>query len=177
LGTALPLPDFYNMLAAGNLKIYRTITAGALAFRDGEVIGGELEGGYRKLQQADILARSDLMSADKLVHEALVELCDIEQEVIVQPLYNDLSPQIRHFMAQVYVFRLGYDTAQPVLKFPGTDPGNLDQRRRWMKTEILPAFRRWQQESPEWLRADCERLRRHVGVRAELLAARSEAHR
>jgi hypothetical protein len=40
LGTARTMPEFYTMLAEGNLKIYRTITAGALAYRDGVVISG-----------------------------------------------------------------------------------------------------------------------------------------
>ncbi len=172
-GTALTMPEFYSMLAEGNLTIYRTMTAGALAFRDGQVIGGDLESGYRKLMESDALARTDLEGADVLVQQALLELCEVEQAVIVQPLYEGLSMNLRHFMAQVYVFRLGFDTAQPVLKFPGTDPGELEQRRRWMTNEILPAFQRWQSASPEWLRADCERLRRHVGVRTELLPART----
>lgn len=171
-GTALAMPEFYAMLAEGNLTIYRTMTAGALAFRDGELIAGDLESGYRKLMESDGLARTDLPGADALVQEALLELCEVEQAVIVQPLYEGLSMNLRHFMAQVYVFRLGFDTARPVLKFPGTDPGDLAQRRRWMTSEILPAFQRWQSESPEWLRADCERLRRHVGVRADLLPPR-----
>jgi hypothetical protein len=173
LGTARTMPEFYTMLAEGNLKIYRTITAGALAYRDGVVISGDLESGYRKLGEGDRLARTDPAAADVLVQQALLELSEVEQAVIVQPLYDGLSLELRHFMAQVYVFRLGYDTAQPVLKFPGTDPGDLAQRRRWMTSEILPAFRRWQTESPEWLRSDCERLRRHVGVRAELLPPRA----
>lgn len=157
----LGLPE---MLAKGNLAIYSTIVPAALRFRRRERLSGSLAPGFDLLQEADILAGTDGKAAEVKVQQSLLALCDVEQRQIVQPHYNGLPRLTRSLLAHFFSFRLGYDSAGKVLLFDGTDPGDPDQRCNWMIKTILPAFDTWYHQDPEFLRADCDRLRRAAGV-------------
>ena len=128
--------------------------------------------GIALLAEANHLAATDPQGADRLVHQSLLALCDVEQRQIVQPHYDGLPRLSRRLMAKVFNFRLGYDTAAPVLSFRGTDPGDPEQRCEWMSQVILPAFDQWRTENPEWLRADCDRIRRKAGIKLSELPQR-----
>ena len=154
-----------GMLADGNLEIYSTIVPASLRFLEGAPIVGGLEPGFDLLSRANTLALQDEVAAETLVQRALESLCQVEQRDIVQPYYTRLPNFTRMLMSRFYSFRMGYDSEGKVMRFRGTDPANPDQRCQWMEKEILPAFNRWRRESPEQLRADCDRLRRDAGVR------------
>ncbi len=74
-------------------------------------------------------------------------------------------------LAPLLRFRLGWDTASPVIDFDGTDPREAAQRLHWANDEVLPRWQREHLERPERLRADLERVRRWAGVRPEDLPA------
>jgi hypothetical protein len=160
---------FDGFLAAGNLAIYRSFMPGLLRFRD----GGPQPEGDPLAPAFDLLARArDSASPARrreLAWDALVALSEVEQARVIQPLYDELPRWKRRYLGLFFHFRMGWDTAAPSLRFPGKDPANLVERRRWMHETILPKWRDALDERVEALRRDCDENRRDAEVRASRL--------
>jgi hypothetical protein len=161
-----------EMLANGNLAIYQTMMPAALRLRDGQPVPGPLGPAMAQLQGAEALLLEQPNQAQAQADQAVITLCDIEQRQIVQPYYNQLPPIKRALLARVFAFRLGYDSAAPMLDFVGDDPANVEQRVTWMNNTILPVWKKWLGRDAEWVRADVDRVRRFAGVRLEQLVPR-----
>jgi hypothetical protein len=165
LALAAPSLGFDGFMGDGNLKIYTSMVGATLSFRRGEKVEGPLEGAFKKLKKARELVERDLMGAEALVEEAIGEQSVVEQRDILQPDYAQLPDIKEKILKQVFCFRLGYDSAAPVLLFNGKSPANLKQRLDWTSSVILPAWKKWRKESAEWVRADVNRVRREAGVK------------
>jgi hypothetical protein len=158
-----------RFLADGNLAIYESFMPALLRFRDGapQADGDPLAPAF------DTLARArDTLNPRRrreLAWDALVAMSEVEQAHVVQRYYDGLSPWKRRYIGRFYHFRMGWDTAAPSLRFPGKDPADLAQRRRWMLDIILPKWRRAVDERFEELRRDCDENRRQAQVRASRL--------
>lgn len=158
-----------RFMARGNLDIYRATMPAFLRFRRREVAIGPLRHGFALLARADHVARLDLPFGQRLADRGLTLMAEVEQRDIVQPAYDELGPVQARLVAPFMRFRLGWDTAAPIYDFDGDDPRRAEQRMAWATQEVMPAWRRLQQEQPDALRADLERLRRWAGVRMEEL--------
>lgn len=159
-GEFAPHLELIQMLGRGNLVIYQSIMGATLQVRDGAPLSGPLAPGFSLLQEADRLAETDLEGAEAKVRRALSALCQVEQRVYVQPEYDTLPPAQYALLDRVFMFRLGFDTGAPVLRFRGKQIVNADIRCRWMEEEVLPVYLRWYDSRREWLRADVDRIRR-----------------
>ena len=158
--TSLLTSPFDAFFAAGNLHIYEAFVPDLLRFRDGRPVPerSPLHAGFLRLARAR--DATDSATLDALAWEALALLSEAEQMVIVQPDYDRLHWIKRRLLGPVFHFRLGWDSAAPVIRFHGTDPGDKVQRRRWLTEGVLPAWREAQTNRPEWIRADCNLNRR-----------------
>ncbi|MCK6506853.1 hypothetical protein L6R53_26365 [Myxococcota bacterium] len=160
-----------RFMARGNLDIYRATMPAFLRFRRRAPAIGPLRDGFDLLLQADTMARQDLGQGQAMADRGLTLLAEVEQRDIVQPAYDELGPVQARLLAPFLRFRMGWDPAAPLYDFDGTDPRQADQRVAWARREVLPAWRRLQQERPDLLRAELDRLRRWAGVRMEELGA------
>ena len=167
--TSLFTFPFDGFFAEGNLRIYESFVPDLLRFRDGRPIpeGSPLYAGFARLEQAR--DASDTASTVVLAGEALALFSDVEQMVIMQPDYDRLHWMKRRFLGPVCHFRLGWDSASPVIRFPGRDPGDSVQRKRWVNECVLPAWRDAQVNRPEWIRADCDQNRREARLALGML--------
>lgn len=161
-----------EMLSSGNLAIYQTMMPAALRLRDGQPVAEPLGPAIAQLHAAEGFLLAQPAQAQAQADQAVITLCDIEQRQIVQPCYDQLPSISRILLAKVFAFRLGYDSAAPMLEFVGDDPANVEQRVLWMNTTILPAWKQWLARDAEWVRADVDRIRRFAGVRLEQLVPR-----
>lgn len=162
---------YEGFVAQGNLDIYRATMPAFLRFRRAETEPGALRVGFGMLHRADRIAARDPAFARRIAHRGLSLLTETEQREIVQPAYDRLGGLQARLLAPLLRFRLGWDTACPVIDFDGNDPRQASQRLHWANDEVLPRWQREHQERPERLRADLERVRRWAGVRMEDLPA------
>lgn len=159
-------------LAYANRRIWASIAPDLLCFRDGGEPDGALGPGFRALRHAESLLVTDPLGAEREARAALLLHADIEQRRVVQPVYATMSETERRTLAPIFAFRLGLDTAAPILRFPGEDPTDVEARMAWVRQDILPAWNHATATRHEALRSDADRLRRRAGVRIETLPAR-----
>lgn len=171
MGLETGLGPLQDPFADGNLAIYSDIVPAFFRFRDGAPVTGKLEVGFNSLRRADVLARRDRAAAEVQANVGLWELSAVEQTVICQPVYDRLNWVAQHLLAPFVMFRFGYDTASPIVKFDGWNPADLDSRLRWVKEEVLPTWARFHAENTEQIRADLDRVRREGEVRLSQLPA------
>lgn len=164
-----PLQDNF---ARGNLSIYQDIVPAFLRFRDGVPVRGRLEAGFNLLRRADRAALRDASGAERLAEQGLLELARVEQREVCQPIYDDMGDVASRFIAPFVLFRVGWDTASPVLRFEGDDPGDPDQRMAWVLSHVLPCWSAWHRTWPERVRADLDRVRREGGFRGDEMPRR-----
>ena len=164
-----PLQDHF---AKGNLAIYSDIVPAVLRFRDGRPVGGLLEAGFNALRRADGLARVSVSAAEAAGIEGLTQISMVEQEVVCQPIYDEMGPTLSRTLGPFVVFRLGHDTAALVLRFDARNPGDAAQRMGWVKRVVLPAWITLHRENEARIRADLDRVRREGGVRLDDLPSR-----
>lgn len=158
-------------VAKGNLDIYRATMPAFLRFRRRDAEPGPLRPGVSLLHRADSVALRDPDFARRIAHRGLCLMTEVEQREIVQPAYDQLGGVQARLLAPLLRFRLGWDTASPVIDFDGSDPRKAGQRVAWATDEVLPRWHTEYMERPERLRADLERVRRWAGVRMEDLPA------
>lgn len=164
---------YQPFLARGNLDIYQATMPAFLRFRRGEPVTGPLRHGFSLLRRVDSLAGRDLPAAQALADRALAHLTEVEQRQVVDPAWQSLGGLSARLLAPWLRFRLGWDSASPVIDFDGRDGRDAEARCRWARDEVLPAWREASRAQPERLRADLERVRRWAGVRQEHLPARA----
>jgi hypothetical protein len=162
---------YEGFVSQGNLDIYRATMPAFLRFRRRNDETGPLRRGFGLLLRADGIAARDPAFARRIAHRGLSLLTETEQREIVQPAYDRLGPIQARLLAPLLRFRLGWDTACPVIDFDGSDPRQAEQRLHWANDEVLPRWQREFTERPERLRADLERVRRWAGVRMGELPA------
>ncbi|MFN7146582.1 MAG: DUF2515 family protein [Myxococcota bacterium] len=162
----------YAPFAQGNRDVYASIVPNLLRFRDGVAVEAHLAIPFARLAAADVVARNALDAAFDLVARGVDELSVIEQRDVVQASYAAIRTPVALLFSRVHVFRLGWDTASPVLRFRGHDVRDAGARLAWMRADILPTWEKARREQAEWLRADVERVRRFSGVRVDDLPPR-----
>lgn len=170
LQAGTPLDD---ALSEGNLRIWRALVPNLLRFRDGLPAEDGLEPGFAELRAAGELAQVDLAGAFARSAEGLRLLTEVEQERIVVDVFAGLSDLEAVALRPALMFRLGWDSAAPVVKFDGDDPRDAAQRLFWLRTEILPMWEEARLHRMEWLRVDADRHRREVGIRLDDLPPRA----
>lgn len=156
---------FGPFMAQGNLGIYRAVGDAFLRHRLGLPVQAALQPAFELLRQADAAARTDLVEAEHLAFQGLLEVALFEQRAVLQPLYDDVGRFSARILAHFTSFRLGWDSGAPVIDFDGNDPSDLAQREAWMRSEVLPAWVAARAGRGEELRSGAERLRRRSGVR------------
>lgn len=159
-------------MAEGNLVIYEATMPAFLRLRDGRPAHGPLRHGFALLARADRITHTHLALGERVARRALSILTRIEQVDIVQPAYDRLGRVDALFLAQLMRFRMGWDTAAPVIDFDGSDGRVAHERLAWANDEVLPAWHRARDEHPAWLRGDIDRVRRWAGVRMDDLPPR-----
>jgi hypothetical protein len=159
-----PTFGYRAMMGEANVAIYRAIVPGFLRLRDGVPVPGALGVPFAWLVEADTVTRTDAVRGRQLVEAAAAEISRLEQIEVAQPIFAKLSYLQRKAMRELFLFRLGFDSAAPVIRFPFPNPADLDQRLRFTREHVLPAWNAAERDSAEWLRADCDRLRRLAGV-------------
>lgn len=159
-----PLQDHF---ARTNLAIYEDIVPAFLRFRDGVAVPKKLEAAFQELRSADEIARFDLDRAESVAADALWDISVVEQRDTCQPNYERMGWLGERLLAPFVLFRFGYDSASPIVKFDGDSPSNLEQRLRWMSDEVMPRWRAWRRTNSEIIRADLDRVRREGGVRLD----------
>lgn len=169
MGLETNLGPLQEHFARTNLAIYSDIVPTILRFRDGLPITGKLAVGFRRLREADEVAVDDLPRAEALAAEALWDLSLVEQTDICQPGYDQMGWMGQRALAPFVLFRFGYDSASPIVKFDGDRPSNLNERLKWMEEEVMPSWQRWHRANAETIRADLDRIRREGGVRLDML--------
>ena len=175
MGLEMGLGPLQRHFADGNLAIYSHIVPAFLQFRDGQPVSGRLGPGFELSRQADILARNDLAAAERVAAEALWHFAVIEQTDMCQPAYDAMGFVGRQFLRPFVLFRFGYDSAAPILKFDGRIPANLAQRLTWVKRVVSPAWEGFRRANDVQIRADLDRIRRDGGVRLSMLPERIRA--
>jgi hypothetical protein len=153
------------MMAEANVAIYRAIVPSFLRLRDGLPPEGRMAEPFRWLAQADEAICDEPIRARSLVREAVAEISRVEQTEVAQPIFSTLSWWQRRGMRELFLFRLGFDSAAPVVRFPYRNPADLRQRMRFTRELVLPAWDGAQAGRMEWLRADCNRLRQLAELR------------
>lgn len=161
-----PLQDHF---AAGNIGIYHDITPAFLRFRDGLPVEGRLGPGFALNREADRLARTDLAAAEARASEALWHFAVVEQTDLCQPAYDAMGWAGRHLLRPFVLFRFGYDTAAPILKFAGKNPANLTERLTWVRDVISPSWAAHRRSNDGQIRADLDRIRRDGGVTLSMM--------
>ncbi len=172
MGLETGLGPLQEHFAETNLAIYEDITPAFLRFRDGVPVPGKLATGFGHLAEADEVALTDLDRAEALAAQALWDLSLVEQRDMCQPGYDRMGWMGRRALAPFVLFRFGYDSAAPIVKFDGDRPGDLEERLRWMQDEVMPAWRAWHRTNSEFIRADLDRIRREGEVRLDMLPRR-----
>lgn len=162
----------HEVLADANLAIYRNVVPAWLRFRAGVPVKGPMGEGFSRLRAADERLLRDPEAARVEMEVATCAFCRVEQEEVVQPRLAALSRFMQARLAPLYQFRLGWDSAAPIIRFHGDNPADFEQRWAWTNDEVLPRYHAWLQAHAEEHRADCDRLRRHAGVRLEHLPPR-----
>lgn len=165
MGLEANLGPLQAPFARGNLAVYRDVVPEFLRFRDGAPVRGELEGAFNQLRRADQVALRDLDAAEAHAWRGLIDMSVVEQTVMCQPVYDEMGETGSMFLQPFCMFRMGFDTAAPILHFEGWNPGDLAQRMAWVKGTLLPAWASWRQDHGEQLRADLDLIRRDAGVR------------
>ncbi len=160
----LATQPLHDMMADGNLRIYRSMAPAALTVKRGRLPEGSLARPFGLLRDADRALLTDPALASCLQAAAIRQISTLEQRDIVQPAYDLLPPPLLPLVTETFSFRLGYDSTAPVMRFKGTDPADPRQRLHFTLNEILPAFDRRLREDPEWVRADIARLWREDQV-------------
>jgi hypothetical protein len=163
----------HAVLADTNLLIYRNVVPAWLQYRDGTPIRGPMSEAFNTLRRADDGLLGGPAQAERDCRDALVALCRVEQERIVQPQLRRLPRLVQRQLAPLYQFRLGYDSAAPVLRFDGRNPADFEQRWAWTRDRVLPAWQAYVAQHAELHRADCDRLRRRAEVRLDELPPRA----
>lgn len=156
---------FERFMAKGNLDIYSITMPAFLRFRERLPATGPLRFGFAMLARADQVAVRDLAFAQRIAERGMGLLTQVEQVDIVQPAYDELGPMQARLLAPLMRFRLGWDTAAPVIDFDGSDARYPAQRLHWARDEVLPAWRAAIGGRPDLVRADLDRVRRWGGVR------------
>lgn len=162
----------HEVLADANLTIFRNVVPAWLRFRAGVPVKGPMGEGFDRLRAADERLLREPAWALAEMEEATCAFCRVEQEEVVQPRLARLPRIVQDGLAPLYQFRLGWDTAAPVIRFHGDNPADLAQRWAWTIDEVLPRYHAWLATHAEEHRADCDRLRRRAGVRLEHLPPR-----
>jgi hypothetical protein len=160
-----PALGFGPFMAKGNLNIYRSVGTAFLRHRQGLLVQSQLQPAFELLRQADVAAHTDIVQAEHLAFQGMLDISLYEQRVVLQPLYDELGRGAGRILSHFTNFRLGWDSGAPVVDFDGSDPTDLGQREAWMKTEVLPAWVASRSARGEELRAGAERLRRQSKVR------------
>jgi hypothetical protein len=160
-----PTLGYRDVMTEGNLQIYRTILPSWLERRAGRTPGGALGPAFERLARAEALLVDDPVAAEAEAEAALLELCVVEQRTVTQPILAPLGRIRKRALAEVFLFRLGLDSAAEIVAFPGDDPARLESRLAWTRNQVLPAWERARAERMEWIRADLDRIRRKAGVR------------
>lgn len=172
-----PALAWRDLMGDGNLEIYRGVVPAWLLYRAGHPVPGPLSGAFNELARADRALRSrdarDAAAADAHAEQALVELCDVEQRQILQPIYDGVPALAREPLRALFRFRLGLSPTAPVLAWDGRfgAPWEVDARCAWMTAEVLPAWRVARARHGMVLRAEADRTRRW----GEVTAAQVEA--
>ncbi len=173
-----PALAWRDLLGQGNLEVYRGILPAWLLHRAGHPVPGPLSGAFNELARAELALRERApgagAAADAFAEQALFELCDVEQRVIVQPVYDAVPRASREPLRALFRFRLGLSPAAPVLAWDNRfgAPWEADARCAWMTATVLPAWRTARAEHAMVLRAEADRTRRWGAVTlAELEAA------
>lgn len=159
-----PTFGYRTMMAKANLDIYQAIVPSYLRLRDGAPIAGRMARPFVWIVEADRMARTDLPRALRASRDAVAELSRIEQTDVAQPVFATLTLWQRRTMRELFLFRLGLDSAAPVVRFPYKNPADLEQRLAFAREHVLPAWEAAQRDRAEWLRADCNRLRQMAGL-------------
>lgn len=175
MGLETNLGPLQRHFAQVNLGIYSDIVPAFLRFRDGQPVPGRLGPGFELCRQADLLARTDLAAAERAAAEALWLFAVIEQTDMCQPAYEEMGFIGRRLLRPFVLFRFGYDSAAPILKFDGRSPANLKERLTWVKSVVTPAWERFRHTNEGQIRADLDRIRRDGGVRLSMLPERLRA--
>lgn len=155
---------FDGFLAEGNMAIYRNLVPELLCFRAGDARQSRLSSALAQLRLADQVANADLTQAERLADAALVRISEVEQRDIVQPVYDRVPEEKQLVLATQFAFRMGADTAGPVVRFTGNNPANVDERMQFVYDDVLPHWRAWTKREPERVRADVTRLWREAGT-------------
>ena len=172
MGLESNLGPLQEHFARTNLAIYSDIVPAFLRFRDRAAIPTKLAPAFGKLLEADEIARDDLDRGESVAAEALWDISVIEQRDICQPNYERMGWLGERLLAPFVLFRFGYDSASPIVKFDGSSPSDLRQRLAWMADEVMPHWRAWRRANAEIIRADLDRVRREGTVRLDDLPAR-----
>lgn len=169
MGLETGLGSLQEHFADGNISIYQDIIPAFLAFRDGQPVSGRLGPGFDLSREADALARTDLAGAEAKAAAALWHFAVVEQTDMCQPAYDAMGWLGRRALRPFVLFRFGYDTAAPILRFGGKDPTNLGERLQWVRETIAPAWTRHRQTHEAQIRADLDRIRRDGSFRLDML--------
>jgi len=167
-----PTFGYRTMMGKANLAIYDGIVPALLRRRDGAPIAGRMAAPFRILAEADRVVETDLARGLALSDQAVVELSRVEQTEVAQPIFASLTRWQRRAIRELFVFRLGLDSAAPVIRFPYRDPADVEQRLRFTREHVVPAWVEARATRAEWIRADLDRLRRMAQLSAEDLPAR-----
>ncbi len=155
---------FDGFLAEGNMAIYRNLVPELLCFRAGNARQSRLSVALEQLRRADTTAATNQVEARALADDALGRISEIEQCDVVQPVYDRVPEEKQLVLAKQFAFRLGADTAGPVLKFTGKNPANAGERMAFVRGTVLPHWQAWTTREPERVRADVTRLWREAGA-------------
>lgn len=167
--------DTHALIATINLDIYRNILPSYLQFRDDLPVTGRVAPGLARMRQAERALLTDMDEAVAGMHAALLDLCFVEQRDIAQPHFADLPVDTQVRFTPFYLFRLGADSAAPVLRFTGDNPCNFAQRWAWTERQVIPAWLHVWRSNGQWLRAEADRVRRRAGVKLVDLPVRRGA--
>ena len=175
MGLETGLGPLQEHFAEGNIRIYQDITPAFLRFRDGLPVPGRLGPGFELSRQADAIARTNLAEAERLAARALWHFAVVEQTDMCQPAYDAMGWLGRRALRPFVLFRFGYDSAAPILRFAGSSPTDLTERLEWVRQTISPAWAAHRRAHETQIRADLDRIRRDGGVRLDMLPPRQRA--
>lgn len=157
--------DVNRLIGDIGLDIYRNILPDYLRFRDGVGVTGRLGEAFAQMRAADEALGASTDAGFEQMRGALVALCRVEQEEIAQPHFASLPLGVQRRLEPFYLFRLGADSAAPVLRFTGENPCNFAERWAWTEQRVLPAYLHVWRTNGQGLRAEADRLRRMSGVK------------
>lgn len=164
-------PGMQRFMGEANLAVFQTATPAFLQWRAGQPVAGAMAPAFATLNQARAaLERAETAPlAEAYARNALGQLCDLEQSLVLQPHYQALGPVRRALLSGVCMFRMGFDSAAPIIDFPGGDAADLQIRNAWMHNTVLAHWHDARATRMAELRADCNRIRREAGLPGDLL--------